>query len=451
MGSEPVTATSAVPIEEEAGAGHAAPGRSDARAWFVLAILCFVYVLNFLDRQLLAILAKPIRDELRLTHGQIGLISGLYFALFYCIISVPVAWFADRTNRVRVVSLACALWSAATAACGLAGSYGQLAAARMTVGVGEAGGVPPSYAIISDYFRPGTRGTALGIYNLGPPIGNALGVAFGASIAAAYSWRDAFIVLGIVGVATAVLVFLTVREPVRGGLDHGTSPVERNVTPGKAPFVATCRMFFARPVLRLTALATGANQFITYATANFTTLFLMEEKGMTLRQIAVWYALLVLVSMGGGIFASGRLVDRFAGRDKRAYAIIPAIGLVVAAPLFAGFVAAPGWRLAMLLLILPMALNYFYLSPAVALVQEEVRPNQRVMAGALLLLVMNMIGLGLGPTYLGAASDWFRAAGYGNPLQMAFYTIIPFYGFAVLLFLALARAIRHEQSRQEVR
>ncbi|MFS0773062.1 spinster family MFS transporter [Sphingomonas sp. 1P08PE] len=432
------------------GAG-ADTGRTTARAWFVLSVLCFVYVLNFLDRQLLAILAKPIRDELGLTHGQIGLISGLYFALFYCIISVPVAWFADRTNRVRVVSLACALWSAATAACGLAANYGQLATARMTVGVGEAGGVPPSYAIISDYFRPGTRGTALGIYNLGPPIGNALGVAFGASIAAAYSWRDAFIVLGIVGVATALLVFVTVREPVRGGLDGDAAAAVPHAAPEKAPFVATCRMFFARPVLRLTALATGANQFITYATANFTTLFLMEEKGMTLRQVALWYALLVLVSMGGGIFASGRLVDRFAGRDKRVYALIPAIALIVAAPFFVGFVAAPGWRWAMVLLVLPMALNYFYLSPAVALVQEEVRPNQRVMAGALLLLVMNMIGLGLGPTYLGAASDWFKVAGYGNPLQMAFYTILPFYGVAVLLFLALARAIRREHPAIEVR
>jgi MFS family permease len=153
--------------------------------------------------------------------------------------------------------------------------------------------------------------------------------------------------------------------------------------------------------------------------------------------------------MGGGIFASGRLVDRFAARNKRAYALIPAIALVVAAPFFVGFVAAPTWQWAMLLLILPMALNYFYLSPAVALVQEEVRPGQRVMAGALLLLVMNMIGLGLGPTYLGFASDWFRAAGYTNPLQMAFYTIVPFYGIAVLLFLALARAIRREHQPVE--
>jgi predicted MFS family arabinose efflux permease len=427
-----------------APAAGAAPPAS-RRAWFVLAILCFVYVLNFLDRQLLAILAKPIRDELGLTHGQIGLISGLYFALFYCVLSIPVAWFADRSNRVRVVAFACALWSAATAACGLAGNYGQLAGARMLVGVGEAGGVPPSYAIISDYFRPGTRGTALGLYNLGPPIGNALGVAFGASIAAAYSWRDAFMVLGIVGVATAVIVFLTVREPKRGGLDVATT-----TTVERAPFWPTFRMFFTRRVLLLTALATGANQFITYAAANFTTLFLMEEKGMTLSEVAIWYALLVLVSMGGGIFIAGRMVDRFVPRDRRAYAYIPAFALIVAAPFFAGFIAAPGWPLAMLLLVLPMGLNYFYLSPAVALVQESVAPAQRVMAGALLLLVMNLIGLGLGPTYLGAASDWFASAGYARPLQAAFYTLLPFYAVAVLLFLALGRAIAKETLAGEI-
>ncbi len=420
-----------------AGAPAAKP---DARAWFVLGALCFVYILNFLDRQLLSILAKPIRDELNLSHGQIGLISGLYFALFYCVISIPVAWFADRSNRVRVLSFACALWSAATIACGFAANYPQLATARMAVGVGEAGGVPPSYAIITDYFGPGMRGTALGLFNLGPPLGNALGVAFGASIAAAYSWRDAFIVLGAVGIGTALIVFLTVREPVRGGLD---APLPDSAGPmAKAPFLATCRMFFARPVLRLVALATGANQFITYATANFATLFLMEEKGMTLEQVGIWYALLILVSMGGGIFISGRLVDRLVPRDKRSYALIPAIGLTVAVPFFVGFVLAPGWEWAMIFAILPMGLNYFYLSPAVALVQEEVRPNERVMAGALLLLVMNLIGLGLGPTYLGLASDWFQNAHPGQSLKYAFLTLIPFYGLSVLLFLMLARAIR---------
>src|SRR4051812_29606232 len=176
--------------------GPAAPlARPDAHAWFVLGVLCFVYVINFLDRQLLAILAKPIQDDLGVTDGQLGKIGGLYFALFYCILAIPVGWFADRTNRVRVLSFACALWSAATVACGLSTNYLQLVVARMSVGVGEAGGVPPSYAIISDYFPPRTRGTALGLYNFGPPIGQAMGVAFGASIAAAYSWRNAFIVL----------------------------------------------------------------------------------------------------------------------------------------------------------------------------------------------------------------------------------------------------------------
>ncbi|TFI57758.1 MFS transporter [Sphingomonas parva] len=409
-------------------------------------MLCFVYVLNFLDRQLLSILAKPIRDELGLTHGQIGLISGLYFAVFYCVIAVPVAWFADRTNRVKVLSFACALWSAATAACGVAATYPQLAAARMTVGVGEAGGVPPSYAIISDYFRPGTRGTALGLYNLGPPLGNALGVAFGASVAAAYSWRDAFIAVGAIGVVTAVIVWSTVREPRRGGLDAAPHGADPSAQPAKAPFLGTCRMFFTRPVLLLVSLATAANQFITYAAGNFATLFLMEEKGMTLDEIAIWYALLILVSMGGGIFLAGRLVDRLAPRDKRAYALIPAMGLAIAIPFFIGFIWSPRWELAMAMLILPFGLNYFYLSPAVALVQEEVRPNERVLSGALLLLVMNLVGLGLGPTYLGAASDWFRAAGHQNSLQLAFYTLVPFYFVAIVLFLALARAIGRDDA-----
>ncbi|MBI1406975.1 MAG: MFS transporter [Caulobacter sp.] len=415
--------------------------RPGARAWVVLAILCFVYVLNFLDRQLLSILAKPIQDDLGVTDGQLGLITGLYFALFYCLISLPVGWLADRTNRVRVLSLACGLWSAATIACGVSASYPQLVLARMSVGVGEAGGVPPSYAIISDYFGPGTRGTALGLFNLGPPIGQAMGVAFGASIAAAYDWRSAFIALGAVGVVTAVVVFLAVREPPRGGLDGAAA----NAEPAEG-FWKTCRMFFSRPVLLLLSLATGATQFVTYGLLNFVTLFLMREKGMTLQQIALYYALLVGIAAGGGIFTAGRLADWLAPRNKRAYAYLPAVALVLAVPFFIGFVWAPTWQLSMLFLIGPMFLNYFYLSPAVALVQEEVRPNQRVLSGALLLLVMNLIGLGLGPTWLGAISDAFRASYPEHSLQMALYTLVPFYGLAVVLFLALGQALGREQA-----
>jgi predicted MFS family arabinose efflux permease len=417
-------------------------------AWTVLAILCAVYALNFLDRQLLSILAKPIQDDIGVTDGELGRISGFYFALFYCLIALPVGWLADRGNRVRILALACALWSAATMACGVTSTYRQLVVARMAVGVGEAGGVPPSYAILADYFPPGRRGRAMGVYNLGPPIGQALGVAFGASIAAAYSWRDAFLVLGSVGILAALGVRLLVREPKRGGLDAAPVPVPSPAASrAQVRFWETCGMFFRRPVLLLLALACGATQFVTYAVLNFTTLFLMREKGMTLNEIAVYYALLIGVAISAGIYTSGRLIDWLAPSAKRAYALVPALGLSVAIPFFVGFTWAPRWPLALTLLAAPTFLNYFYLSPAVALVQEAVQPHQRVLSGALLLLVMNLIGLGLGPTYLGAVSDHFRPDHPGNSLQLAFYTLTPFYLLAVALFLALARALGREEQR----
>lgn len=419
------------------------------RAWSALAILCFVYVLNFLDRQLLSILAKPIQDDLGLADGQLGLISGLYFAVFYCVLAIPVGWLADRTNRVRVLSFACALWSAATVACGFASNYPQLVAARMSVGIGEAGGVPPSYAIVSDYFPRGTRGTALSIFNLGPPIGQALGVAFGASIAAAYDWRSAFIVLGAVGIVAALTVLVFVREPVRGGLDRHASG-ELLIQPAKAEFWSICRRFFSDPVLLCVSLACGATQFVTYAVLNFTTLFLMREKGMTLNEIAIYYALLIGIGIGAGMYVSGRLIDRLAPRYKSVHGFLPAAALALAIPFFVGFVWAPTWPLALAFLAVPTFLNYFYLSPAVTLVQEEVRPQERVLAGALLLLVMNLIGLGLGPTWLGAASDYFRVAHPGNSLQLAFYTLVPFYVLAVALHLWLARILQRKTRTGDV-
>ncbi len=418
--------------------GAAPAARPDGRAWTALGVLWLVYVLNFLDRQLLSILAKPIQDSLHLSDGQLGRVGGLYFALFYCLISIPIGWLADKSNRVWILSLACGIWSAATMGCGLAGSYSQLVAARMAVGFGEAGGVPPSYAIISDYFPPGRRGMALGAYNLGPPIGQALGVAFGASIAAAYSWRDAFIVLGGAGVVVAVIVMLAVREPRRGGLDAAAA----GGLPKKASFADTVRSFFSNPSLVLISLACGVTQIITYGAGNFSTLLLMREKGMTLQEVALWYAILVGVCMSGGIFVSGWVVDRFTRRSKRAYALAPALSLLAAAPLFVGFVYAASWPTALVFLIGPMALNYFYLSSAVTFVQQEVRPDQRVLSGALLLLVMNLMGIGIGPTLVGAVSDYFRAGHPHNSLQLAFLSLIPFYGLAIALFLVLAARLK---------
>lgn len=403
-------------------------------------MLCFVYVLNFLSRQLPAILAKPIQDTLHISDGKIGLASGLYFALFYCFISIPVGWIADKTNRSIVLAAACAIWSAATMGCGIAASYPQFVLAYMTVGFGEAGGVPPSYSIISDYFPTGRRGTALGLFNLGPPIGATLGIAFGAFIAATFSWRYAFLILGGVGLFVSIGIPLLVPEPRRGGLDR----IAGQVASAKAGFWLSLVMFFSRPSLTLAALASGANQFITYGLINFAVLFLMREKGMALKQVAVYYALVVLIGAGGAMFVSGRMIDRFARTSKQAYALVPATSLACAIPFYLLFVWAPSWRLALLFLVCTMFLNYFYLSSMVTLVQEEVRPDQRVMSGALLLLVMNFIGLGLGPTYVGAASDFFHVTHPGHSLQMALYTLAPFYIVAILLFLGLARVLFNE-------
>ena len=423
--------------------------RSSTRPGFVLGMLCFVYVLNFLDRQLLSILAKPIQDALQISDGQLGLISGLYFAMFYCFIAIPVGWFADRTSRVGVLSAACAIWSGATVACGMAANYAQLAVARMVVGFGEAGGVPPSYAIIADTYPPGRRAAALGIFNLGPAIGAAAGVAFGAAIAERFGWRIPFIAVGAIGIVTALIVWLTVREPERGATDARRA-TPGSVTDDRAQFWPTVRMFLSHPVLMLAALGSGATQFVTYGLGNFAVLFLMREKGMVLGEVAIWYALVLLIGMGGGMIVSGRVIDRMVRKSRTGYAIAPALSLVVAMPFYLGFVWAPGWPLALAFLTTVMIFNYFYLSASVALVQEEVKPNQRVLSGALLLLIMNFIGLGLGPTWVGFASDWFAAQGDPHGLQTALYTLTPFYVIAVGLFLWLARLLRRQDRLLEV-
>jgi predicted MFS family arabinose efflux permease len=423
------------------------PGLRKGRyASIVLALLCWVYVLNFLDRQLLSILAKPIQDDLGLSDGQLGRLGGLYFALFYCILGVPIAWLADRSNRVWILTVACALWSAATAACGIAQNYSQLAVARMSVGIGEAGGVPPSYSIISDYFPASRRGTALGVFNLGPPIGQALGVAFGAKIAAAYDWRLAFVVLGAAGLIAAATVWGVIREPERGATDaHVGVTTAADAQEEVVSFWGTLRMFAARPTLMLISLSSGANQIVTYGTLGFTTLFLMREKAMTLSEIAIWYALVLGIFVSAGIFLSGRLIDRLAQRSPQVFGLLPAIALAVSVPFFIGFVHAPTWPVALAFLTVPTFLNYFYLTPAVTFVQNAVPARQRTLAGAVLLLVMNLMGLGLGPTWVGAVSDWLRPTHPTHSLQLALYSLVPFYLVAIALDLALARQLRRDR------
>jgi predicted MFS family arabinose efflux permease len=419
-----------------AGAIPSTGAPASPRRWATLGILTFIYVLNYVDRTLPSILAKPIQDDLGLSDGQLGLLGGLYFALFYGVLSVPVAWMADRTNRVRIVVVACALWSAATIACGLSRGYAELAAARMGVGVGEAGGVAPSYSVIAELFPADRRATALSLYNLGPPIGQMLGVAGGAALAATGGWRHAFLVVGAIGIVTALFAALVLREPARGTLD-AASPTETRVS-----FAEGVRRFWADRTLRLAAAASAASAFIGSGTLAFLTLFLMREKGMSLQEVGSYFSVLLGVCVCAGIYASGRLVDRFSRRSAGAYGTVPAVATIASLPFFLGFVAAPTWPVALALLAVPLFCNYFYLTPAGALVQARVPAERRAMASALLLLVMNLVGGGLGPSFVGWASDAFKATHPAHALQWAFFATTPFFLLAIGLHLAVARSLR---------
>lgn len=388
----------------------------------VLAVLLVVYVLNYLDRQLVSILAEPIKKDLGLTDTQLGLVTGLMFALFYTIFGVPVAWMADRTRRVGIVAVACGLWSLFTGACGLAGGFVQLALARIGVGVGEAGGVPPSYAILSDYFGPKRRGLAMGLYSLGIPLGTFLGGAYGAWATGRFGWRGAFIGLAVPGLVVAVLVALLVREPARGGLDDAAGRAEAGL-----PLLASIGQFLRSATLVLVTLGCALSAVVGYSLQTWSPAFLMRVQGASLHEVGTYYSPLIGLAVAVGIFGSGWAVDRLGARSLRAYPLVPAAAFVLAFPLYIAAVNAPNWRLSVLLLAIPQGLTFTYLAPAVAVVQNLVPPARRSTASALLLFVLNLFAVGCGPLYVGAVSDWAKPHYGAESLRIALYALIPFF------------------------
>ncbi len=420
--------------------------RTPAYSWVVLAMLCVIYTFNFLDRQLISILTEPIRKELGLSDLQMGLLGGIYFAAFYTIIGVIVGALADRTSRVRILFIGSFLWSLFTIACGMAKTYPMLMAARMGVGVGEAAGAPPSYSIISDYFPARRRGMALGLFSLGVPFGMALGAGLGAKIAELYGWRSAFIFIGAAGIVASFFLLLIVREPRRGAQEPVSSePPTSTVQPS---FLSTVKMFFSRPTLLFTALACGATAFVGYGVLNWTAPFLTRVKGINMGEIALYYSLMLAICMGAGTFLSGQLADWLSRRAKHWYALVPMIALIAAVPFYIGFVWAPTWQISMAFLAVPTLLNNAYLAPALAVVQNSVRPEQRTTSGALLLMVLNLIGLGLGPTFVGGMSTALTPEqGEVIALQLAMYALAPFYAVAIFFLILEAGALRREEKR----
>ena len=420
----------------------AARGRPESTRYryVVAASLCLVYTCNFLDRQFLAILAEPVKRTLHLSDTQLGLLTGLMFALFYTIFGIPVAALADRYNRVRIVAVACGLWSFCCAACGLAVGFASLAVARMGVGVGEAGGAAPSYSIISDYFPPEKRGVGLAIFSLGVPLGTLLGAASGGWIAAHYGWRVAFFVLGGAGVVLAPLIPLIVREPARGRLDLARQ-APGNPEPAASVFTAI-EIFVRTPTLVLTATAAGLTAIIIYGLLSWMPAYLIRDEGMSLAQIATSYSLVAGATIGIGTLAGGYLVDKVAPRRPALYALLPGTFVLLGLPFLFGIAAARSWPVTLLFMAGPYILANTYLAPALTVIQNSVAPSQRSAAGAIFLFVLNIIGLGCGPLLIGVGSDWF-APTYGvHALRMALLCLAPVFVLVFLVQLAAAWTLK---------
>jgi MFS family permease len=411
--------------------------------YVVVWLLVIVYTLNFLDRQLVSVLAEPIRKDLRLTDTQLGMLGGIYFAAFYTFFGIPVGWLADRTKRIWIMSGACALWSLFTMGCGMATNFLQLAIMRMGVGIGEAGGSPPSYSLISDYFPPKERGTGLAIYSLGVPLGSMLGAAIGAGIAAQYGWRAAFLAVGAPGVLMALVILFVIREPKRGGLDAFNGGKTEHEPP--PPLLTAVGGFFANRTLLLTAISSGLSAFVGYAGLNWNVPFLMRVKGMSLGEVAAYYSLVLGVTGVIGTFMAGWLADKLGHRDRRWYAWIPAAAFTITIPFWGLILWAPSWQLTLLFIAVPALLNNMYLAPALAVVQNAVPPARRTISGATLLFVLNLVGLGGGPLFVGRISDLAKPEWGDRSLVVGFAALIPVVVITILAHLAAAASIARDK------
>ena len=425
------------------------PGRSGAdRAGdgvgrtVALWMLFAIGTINFIDRQILAVVIEPIRAEMHFTDTQFGLLTGLYFSLFYAAMGLPVAMVADRWHRVRLIAVACFAWSLFTAACGFATSYAQLAMARFGVGVGEAGGTAPSLSLLADYYPAEKRPLVIGIFTANGPVGVFLGAALGGWAASTIGWRGAFLFIGVVGIVAVPLLLLLVREPPRGAMDAVAS---NSAAPSLAQGIA---MFARRRSLRMLMIASGLSAFVSYGMLAWIPAFLMRTQGMPLSALATWFGPAAGITMGIGIFGGGALVNRAARTSFRAYALIPMAATLLLVPSFAAALLVDGWQLSLALMLVPMACCTIYVAPALALVQNLTPARARAMSSAILLLVFNIVGLGGGPLFIGMVSDATQAAYGVDSLRIALLATMPAALIAAAAQYLVSRTVHGEMSEE---
>ena len=407
--------------------------QGEPHANLVLAMLLLVYVFNFLDRMILSILAKPIQQDLGLSDGQMGMLGGIAFAVLYSTLAVPLSSLADRTSRSWVVAISLFAWSGFTALCGLAQSFWHIFLARVGVGVGEAGGVAPSYAIIGDYFPPRRRATALAIYSLGIPLGSAIGLLAGGFIAETVNWRAAFVAIGVAGVVLAPIFKWIVRD-----LPRTIAAEEKDrVAPPEVRALDVAKSLARKPAFWLLSLGAAAGSSIGYGISFWLPSFVQRSFGLGLFDTAVFVAATLLTGGVAGVLSGGWLADRLGQGNRAWYAWLPALAYVIGAPLWAAGVASASPVAAFLLILIPQGLGFFWLGPVLTAVQHLVEPAARATASALFLLINNLIGLAAGIYALGALSDALTPLYGDEALRMSIIWSLGLYGLAGL-FMAFA-------------
>jgi predicted MFS family arabinose efflux permease len=402
----------------------------------VLLLLLLAYIFNFLDRQIVSILKIPIKAELGLSDTQLGLMGGIAFASVYSTLAIPIARYADkRHRRSRVIAVSVGLWSLFTAVCGFANSFGQLFVARMGVGIGEAGGVAPSYALIAEHVPHSRRAKSLAIFSLGIPIGSALGLFFGGWLAQEVNWRVAFAVMGFAGVPVAALIWGFVPER---SLSVEAAPADSDIG-----FLETAAQLARKPSFWLLSFGAASASICGYGLGFWIPSYFNTSLGLSLSRIGSYFGSIVLVGGAAGIFFGGLLTDRLGAARPSAFAAVPAIAFLLTAPLYAAALFIPSLAVGWIFFALPFGLSLVWLGPIVNAVQRLVRPKQRATASASFLLINNLIGIGFGTFIFGFMSDQMRAAYGAESLR---YSILYGLGFyivaAALCGLASARLSR---------
>jgi MFS family permease len=421
-----------------AGPDEAPPSRP--YRYYVLGVLVVVYTMNFLDRQILAILKGPIQAELEISNSVMGVMSGITFALLYSTVGIPIASWADRSSRRMIMAWALGMWSLFTAVCGFAQNIYHLALARIGVGIGEAGGVAPAYSMVSDYFPKHQRARALSIYSLGIPVGSAAGILFGGLIAQAISWRAAFIIVGGAGVLLAPLFYATVKDPKRGGWEVSATPA---IKPKAAGFREVFDLISRKKSFWLLAFGAAASSICGYGVAFWLPSFLMTEYFPNDLATTSWYyAAITFVGGCLGIVGGGIVADRIGGKSRRVYALAPAVAFLCALPCFLFAVNTSSPWVALPLFIIPTGLNLLWLGPVLAAVQHLVPGRMRTTASAMFLLVNNLLGIAVGYSYFGAVSDMLKGhVDAGQEMRYALYTGLGFYIVSAAIFLFASRTL----------